>query len=161
LTVPGEADKFLANAAERKGDHRVKVEDFSVVPPRPRTGAPLKCILRIRTDERAKEGITADFSISFVTEYGAKILQLYSGHVEKGISIEPGTSEVVAEIDAFPLTPGRYRINLWVGSGNWLYDWIPEAYTLDTESGSIAQGVYVDNRGYPVVIQSRWSTTPD
>ncbi len=161
LSLSREANQFFANPSERKGDHRVRIDDFGISPPHPRTGSPLKCTLDIQADERAAEDITVDFSISFVTEYGVKIFQLHSGHVNRGIAVKPGRSRIIAEIDSLPLTPGSYRVNLFSGSGGVLYDWIPEAYALIVETGSISDGIYVDNRGYPVVIRSKWSRTPD
>jgi hypothetical protein len=48
-------------------------------------------------------------------------------------------------------------VNLWVGSGRIIYDWIPEAMSFDVEPGGFDEGVLIDNRGYPVVINARWN----
>jgi lipopolysaccharide transport system ATP-binding protein len=160
LTISKESNKFFPNEDERLGDHRIKIKDFSITPSHPRTGKPLKCILDIQVDDKVKGNITANYSISFMTERGFKIFQLHSGHMVKGITVKPGRVKIAAEIDSLPLTPGQYSINLWVGSGNKsIQDWIPEAYTLEVESGSIKKGILIDNRGYPVVMQSKWSIT--
>jgi len=150
-----EMNKLYFNENERLGNHRIMIESFSLYPPNPRTGHPLKCVIDIRSEEN--ESITADYSISFKTESGYKIFQLHSGHVRAGIKTRKGRSQVVAEIESLPLTPGKYDINLWIGSGKMTYDWIPEAYSFDVDSGSLVKGIFVDNRGYPIVMSAKWS----
>ena len=146
---------FNPISSERLGDQRISVLDFGVNPQNPRTGQTLAFTFLVKAERET----TADYSISFTTEYGQKIFQLNSGHMQHGINLKPGVSEIRAIVDQFPLTAGRYKLNLWIGSGNSLYDWIPEAYTLLVDPGTIAEDVIVDNHGYPVVCQSYWEQT--
>ncbi len=150
-----ESNTFFSNESERIGNHRIFIENFSLSPSSPRTGLPIKCVLDISAVEN--ESITADFSISFMTESGNKIFQLHSGHVGAGLIVGSRRTQVIAELDSLPLTPGKYRVNLWIGSGKMVYDWIPEAYTFDVDPGSFENGVFIDNRGYPVVMPAKWS----
>lgn len=157
LSQSNPKNQFFPNPKERKGDKRIEIENLTLDPEIPRTGQPLKCYLDVKTDENVKERITAEYSISFMTERGQKIFQMHSGHVAKDFSIQFGKSRIIAEIDSLPLTPGQYSINLWIGSGRLtIHDWIPEAYTLQVEPGSIMNGILVDNRNYPIVMPSRW-----
>jgi len=151
-------NRFSPDEKERLGDHRIKVIDFKMDPLLPRTGQPMKCTLEVLVDNHENVNFTADYSISFMTDRGYKIFQLHSGHVEKGIIIDKRKSRVITEIDALPLTPGRYSINLRIGSGSFTYDWIPEAYTFDVDTGSMESGILIDNRGYPVIMPSKWKT---
>jgi len=147
---------FYTNEEERLGDQRVRVTNLSVEPAHPATGQIVRFILDLNVPETESNGVSADISISFMSEQGFKIFQLHSGHVGQGLSLQPGNNRIVVEPEYLPLTPGRYHINLWVGSGRIIYDWIPEALTLDVEPGSFDQGVLIDNRGYPVVVNARW-----
>ncbi|MDD2522753.1 MAG: ABC transporter ATP-binding protein [Anaerolineaceae bacterium] len=151
------SNQFYSNPSERKGDKKIRIEDLRLVPDRPRTGQPLQCILEVLADESIKNSIVAEYSISFMTDRGQKIFQLHSGHMEKEFVIGPGRSRIIAEIDSLLLAPGQYYINLWIGSGKvTIHDWIPEAYTLQVEPGSLHNSILIDNRNYPVVLPSKW-----
>ncbi len=149
----------LCEEEERLGDQRVRVTNLSVEPAHPATGQIVRFILDLDVPKTESSGVSADISISFMSEQGFKIFQLHSGHVGQNLSLKPGNNRIVAEPEYLPLTPGRYHINLWVGSGKFIYDWIPEALTLDVEPGSFDQGVLIDNRGYPVVVNAHWQKT--
>lgn len=152
------SNQFYTNPSERRGDKKIRIENLTLIPERPRTGQPLKCILEVSADESVKDSIVAEYSISFMTDRDQKIFQLHSGHMEKELSIRPGRSKIIAEIDSLLLTPGQYRINLWIGSGQLtIHDRIPEAYTMQVEPGSLQNGILIDNRNYPVIVPSRWS----
>ena len=150
-------NQFYVNPGERKGDKRIFIENIEFIPEIPRTGQPLKCILEVIADESIKDSIVAEYSISFMTDRGQKVFQLHSGHMQKEFSIGPGRSRIIAEIDSLLLTPGQYSLNLWVGSGKvTIHDWIPEAYSLQVEPGSLQNSILIDNRNYPVVVPSKW-----
>jgi len=157
LTNSKPANKFIPNTAARLGDFRVRIEDFDIHPSNPQTGQPLKCLMRIYVNEKIKRKTIVDFSISFKTEYGQNIFQLHSGHVQNGVKLKPGFSVVSAEIQQLQLTPGTYHISLWVGSGRINHDWIPEAYQFQVFPGMVTDGIYIDNRGYPMIAPSKWS----
>lgn len=160
LTQSKPSNKFFTNPTERKGDKRIRVVNLKLTPEIIRTGQPLKCILEVVTDQSIIENIVAEYSISFMTDRGQKIFQLHSGHMLKDFSLRPGRSKIIAEIDSLPLTPGQYSINLWIGSGMLtIHDWIPDAYTLQVEPGSLQNGILIDNRNYPIVIPSTWKVS--
>lgn len=157
LTNSKPANRFYANTNARIGDYRVRIDDFSIFPLHPQTGQALKCSLRIYVNEKIRNSIIADISISFKTEYGQNIFQLHSGHVQHGFSLKPGFSVVSAEVKQLLLTPGSYHITLWVGSGKTTHDWIPEAYQFQVFPGAVIDGIYIDHRGYPMIAPSNWS----
>ena len=156
-TIP--EGRFNPNPSERQGIHNIEIVNFLINPKNPRTGEPLECVLSLNVNGMDVHGIKADFSVSFMTEFNQRIFQLHSGHIENGIYLSPGKWQLSTKIGQLPLTPGRYRINLWIGYGRNIYDWIPEAYLIEVGTGSISQDILVDNRGYPVVIPSKWSKT--
>ena len=145
---------FKANEEERLGDHRIRILGFSIEPSTPETGNPFTC--RVDVENAGMTSITADFSISFATEDGVKVFQMHSGHVQNGLSISPGNSQIESSMESLFLAPGKYTVNLWVGSGKMIYDWVPAAYSFEVKSGSFQNGIFVDARGYPVIMPSRW-----
>ncbi len=150
---------FYTNEEERLGTQRVRIVNFSMEPTHPSTGRNVRFILELAVAESEPQPIKADYSISFLTEQGVRIFQLHSGHVANDLLLKPGISRISAEPDYLPLAPGRYYVNLWVGSGRIIYDWIPEAMSFDVEPGGFDEGVLIDNRGYPVVVNARWQQT--
>ena len=156
LSASREPNVFYPNEGERLGTQRVRVEDFRIEPPNPATGLPARFILQLSVPESENQNLQADFSISFMTEQGSKIFQLHSGHIRHELSLKKGLNTITAEPEYLPLTPGKYLVNLWVGSGRIVYDWIPEALSFEVLPGSFDEGVLIDNRGYPVVVNARW-----
>lgn len=151
------AKDFTIHRGERRGDQQVSIEDFSITPQIPRTGKPLTCTLRLKSQVASADAKTVDISVSFTTDRGAKVFQLHSGHNQNGIAVPFGESRVEVNIPSLPLVPGRYVVNLWVGSGNSVFDWLPEALMLGVEAGSFSEDILIDNRGYPTAVPSTWS----
>ena len=147
---------FNQNGSERLGTHRVRVENFLIEPSHPVTGGHARFILDLSVSENENQSIRAEYSISFMTEQGIKIFQLHSGHVHHDLTLNKGENRIIAEPEYMPLTPGKYIVNLWVGSGRIIYDWIPEAMSFEVEPGTFDPGILIDNRGYPVVVDAKW-----
>ena len=157
LNVTRSPNIFFSNEAERLGTGRIRIKDFFVHPEHPTSAGASSFTLDLELPESEVGAVSAEFSISFMTEMGTKIFQLHSGHVKQSLLIHPGLNRITAEPEYLPLTPGKYFVNLWVGSGKILYDWIPEAMTFEVLPGSFDEGVLIDNRGYPVVVDSKWT----
>jgi len=149
---------FYPNKAERLGNGRVVIENFFIEPSHPATGQAVRFFLEVKLSETETTNLRADYSVSFMTEQGNRIFQLHSGHVDHDIELKPGINRIAVQPDYLPLTPGKYYVNLWVGSGHLLYDWIPEAMTFIVEPGTFDPGVLIDNRGYPVVVNANWQS---
>ena len=145
---------FNVNEKQRLGDQRIRILNFSIEPAIPTTGEPFTC--RVDVENIGNARIIADISISFTAEDGSKVFQMHSGHMQKGLSINSGTSQITANLESLHLAPGKYGVNLWVGSGKMTFDWVPEAYSFDVKSGTFQEGIYVDARGYPVIVPARW-----
>jgi lipopolysaccharide transport system ATP-binding protein len=155
LSIPRQSNEFNPNYGERLGTKRIQILNLRMYPTRPMTGKPLQFLLDVSLSQD-EIAIEADYSISIKTDHGINALQLHSGHVVNGIKIKPGISSITADIDSLFLSPGKYTISLWVGSGKTTYDWIPEAYTFEISMGSFTKGILIENRGYPVILPSNW-----
>ncbi|MCM1566113.1 MAG: Wzt carbohydrate-binding domain-containing protein, partial [Dehalobacter sp.] len=154
LHVYQRPSEFIPNEDQRLGNHRIRIQDFSVEPASPVTGRPFAC--RVDVENLGNTSITAEFSISFTAEDGSKVFQMHSGHVQKGISSKPGYSYITSNLESLFLAPGKYGVNLWVGSGKMTFDWVPDAYSFEVRSGTFQEGIYVDARGYPVIMPAKW-----
>jgi hypothetical protein len=63
---------------------------------------------------------------------------------------------VFVHLDNLPLIPGRYKINLWLGSNNVPIDWIREGFLLVVMPGKINEKTVIVSKKYPVVLPSSW-----
>ena len=157
LNTARDLNVFSPNKSERLGDLRVQVQNLTVEPTYPSTGHAVRFILDLLVPEDSSNNLEADFSISLMNELGFKIFQLHSGHVRNNLHLRPGLNRIVAEPEYLPLTPGKYHINIWVGSGKITYDWIPEALSIEVQPGNFDPEILIDNRGYPVVVKTCWN----
>ena len=72
--------------------------------------------------------------------------------------IPQGESTISVRLDQLPLAPGRYCVSLWLGMGNMPVHLIRNSFVLVVEPGQFANGYFVDNRGFPVVVPSEWQS---
>jgi lipopolysaccharide transport system ATP-binding protein len=151
-----ECDVFRPDRGYRAGDGRAFIEGFQVVPSHPQTGGRVDFVFDIFRPEGDAEAIPVDISVDLLTDQDAKVLQVYSPHVGREIEIGMGRTRVTASLDQLPMTPGRYRIDLWLGSGDHGIDHIQNCFLLNVVPGCLVDDVFVDNRGFPVVAPSRW-----
>ena len=146
--------EFLVIEEQRLGDKRIRINNFSTNPPTPATGGPFTCVVDVENDSNTN--ITADLSISFMSDGGNKVFQMHSGHLQSGFSIKPGISQIASQLESLFLAPGKYSVNLWIGSGKITFDWLQDVYSFEVKSGTFQEGIYVDARGYPVVVPAKW-----
>ncbi len=149
---------FDAQTGERVSDGRASIVDFSVRPNPPRTGAPVEftfCVERPALDGSAPR-LVAELAVSFLSEQGHPLFQLFSRHMGVEFEFGPGLSQGVVRLDSLPLAPGRYFLNLWLGAGATPIDWRREAFMLHVEAGQLAGGEFVEQRGYPIIAPAAW-----
>ena len=151
-------NSFDPSAGEQVGDRRACIADFTVHPNPPHTGEPVEFIFCI--DRPASQGITstlvAELAVSFLSEQGNPLFQLFSRHMGVEFEFAPGRTQSAVSLDALPLAPGRYLLSLWLGTGATPIDWRRDGFVLNVESGRLAGGEYVESRGYPVVAPATW-----
>ncbi len=148
-------NEFSIIGKQRFGDQRIRIHNFYIKPALPVTGRPFECFVDVEND--GNTSITTDFSISFTSEDGNKVFQMHSGHMQKGLAIKPGISQIISNLESLYLAPGKYSVNLWAGSGKITFDWLLQVYSFEVKSGSFQEGIYVDARGYPVIVPAKWT----
>lgn len=158
LTTREDVNRFVPRTEDQEGDQRAKFINVEVNPKSPRTGEPVEFIFTISRSDSAKTPLTAEVSIDFLSQDGVRLIQINSRHMGHTIEIPPGGMKLSVRLEKLPLVPGYYPAYLWIGTGNIPVDFRRSSLTLRVEPGCYVNGEFVDNRGWPVVVQSSWQT---
>ena len=155
-----QGDVFQPDRGRRSGDRRAAIENFEIRPAQPETGAPAEFVFEVSRPADDRGTLSADFAVTFSTDSGTKLLQLYSRHMGRDFGLPPGRSRVSVKLDNLPLAPGRYRLNLWLGAGSQPIDFIEDCFLMTVVPGRMAGAgeTFVENRGYPIVVPSSWAS---
>ena len=140
----------------RSGDGRAIVRDFRVEPPSPATGDRVSLVYELERPPGDTGPLTVELGLGLSSQDGAKVLETYSRNVGVAFDVPQGRSRYEAVVDPLPLVPGRYRLNLWVGSGAACADFVPDCYTLTVSPGRIGDGPFVEDFGFPVTLPMTW-----
>ncbi|QDV36638.1 ABC transporter ATP-binding protein [Tautonia plasticadhaerens] len=151
-----EAGVFAPDPSKRQGDQWARIEHFEIRPETPRTGEPMECVIEVERQAGKEGALRGELAVSILSESGDKVMQVYSKHMGRSFEIGRGRHRYVVRLDSLPLVAGRYLINLWLGSGDRVIDRLEQCYVLDISPGSYESGVFIDNRGFPVVVPSSW-----
>lgn len=160
LAIRERASRFSPQGKSRSGDQQVCIENFKVAPEQPATGRPVTFVFDLARAPDSNDRLPVELGVAVLTEQGARLLLLFSGHVGVRFQIPKGRSTIEVTVDSLPLMPGNYSLNLWVGSGETPLDWIRDCYDLCVAPGALVEGVYLEDRGYPVVATSQWRMEP-
>ena len=113
------------------------------VPGPARSMAPLEFLLEIDSDARRVVGSLAVF---LTDSYGRKLINADTALIERAISLRPGRNLVTLRMAAVYLTPGPYRVGLWLAdpirgrSARGAYDYVDFAFEIvvvDRESRAL------------------------
>ncbi len=140
----------------RSGDGRAIVRDFRMEPSTPATGDRVRMIFELERPPEETAPLSVELGLGLSTRDGAKILETYSRNVGVAFDVPPGRSRYEAVIDALPLVPGRYRLNLWVGSGATCLDFVPDCFSLTVAPGRLGDAPFVEDFGFPVTLPMAW-----
>jgi len=157
LSVDQSHNVFSPDRNRRIGDQTTKIETFTVWPNPPRTGKSVEFIFGISKPSTGNTHENIDLAVAVLSQQDSPIFQLYSRHMGQSFSIGPGETIIKVSIDSLPLAPGNYHINLWLGSGSTPIDWIQDCFVLAIESGFFEGGEYIESKGYPVLMKSKWN----
>ncbi|MHB1317410.1 MAG: ABC transporter ATP-binding protein [Anaerolineae bacterium] len=149
---------FDSSRAVTTGGTRARITDCQIASGMPETGQPFA--LEIVVERPA--GVPAmlgELSVTFSTVQGAHVLQAYSAHMGNGLVFRDGITRVRMELASLQLVPDDYWVDLWLGVGDTPVHWLRECLSVTVGHGSICGDRAVDNRGFPVVVRSRWSGT--
>ena len=157
-TTNEDGNTFLPALADHSGDLRARIEHFEVSPNPPRTGAPIEFTFHVSRETSSRGTLSAELAVAVSSEQRARLFQLSSHHMGIVFEIPQGESTISVRLDQLPLAPGRYFVYLWLGTGNMPVHFIRNSFVLVVEPGQFANGYFVDNRGFPVVVPSEWQS---
>jgi lipopolysaccharide transport system ATP-binding protein len=143
---------------KRKGDGRVIVHDFRMQPEAPATGERVKFVFELERPAGVAGPLAVELGLGLVTQDGSKVLETFSKNVGVAFDVPTGRSQYEAVVDPLPLVPGRYRLNLWVGSGGACVDFVPDCFSMTVTPGCIGDGPFVEDFGFPVTLPMTWRT---
>lgn len=149
-------NEFQPERGERSGDGRARIVSFRINPAPPQTGKPLEFLLGFQRDESVNHRLPLEVAVAILTEQDVPLFQLFSVHMGARVEAGPGVTRVRIRLENLPLVHGRYRVNLWLGSGRQPIDWIKGAYLLSVAPGTMAGDAIVESRGYPFVMPASW-----
>jgi lipopolysaccharide transport system ATP-binding protein len=158
LAIDRECNVFQPDRGRRSGTHRALIEGFTVGPTPLRTGMPVEFVFDITCPESATRPFSVELGGGILTERGDKIAELFSRNQGVCFQVRPGKHRFVGTIDSLLLVPGRYRLNLWMGSGpSHAIDFIEDCVLLNVLPGYLGGDVIVENCGFPVQFPMSWA----
>jgi lipopolysaccharide transport system ATP-binding protein len=150
------AESKFSRAQVLGGDGRVIIEDLEVTNPTIQTGSTFEAVLHLNRPTATLEPLWVEFAIDLLSDQETRVLQIYSRNVDQKFLVPPGRSAYRIKLDSLPLAPGAYRLGVWAGFGHVTFDLVANCSAVTVESGCFVAGVFVENRGIPVVVPSHW-----
>jgi lipopolysaccharide transport system ATP-binding protein len=104
---------------------------------KPYANGPLEFVLEIESDAARQ---VRSLAVFLNEPYGTKVLNADTLHVHRSISLRPGVNVVKLRIHALHLTPGVYRLGLWLAdpvqaqSVSGAYDYVESAFEIEVVS---------------------------
>jgi ABC-type polysaccharide/polyol phosphate transport system ATPase subunit len=95
---------------------------------------PLEFLIEVESNERRSVG---SFAVFLTDQYGRRLVNADTWLIERSISLNRGRTIVKLRIDAVYLTPGVYRVGLWMAdlvrgqSSQGAYDYVEVAFEIN------------------------------
>jgi hypothetical protein len=95
---------------------------------------PLEFLIEVESNERRSVG---SFAVFLTDQYGRRLVNADTWLIERSISLNRGCTIVKLRIDALYLTPGVYRVGLWMAdlvraqSSQGAYDYVEVAFEIN------------------------------
>jgi lipopolysaccharide transport system ATP-binding protein len=151
----------LANRNDRQGEGDIKFTSLSVL------NAENKNIDVIITGEKVRlklgyecfrELREVSVAIAIYGLDGSLYTMLGNEYSAKPFNALDGKGHFICELDKFPLTSGKYALNISVNSAGTLQDWVQDAAHIDVEDGDFyGTGRIVPSSHRSIMIDNKWS----
>jgi lipopolysaccharide transport system ATP-binding protein len=159
LKADASKDGFRNVQAVRTGERSVTVEDIEMYPKKAESWRPLE----FRFHLKARHGITpvpnVEVALSFVDNRGNRLMQVFSKHVDRSFLVDDDT-RLSLRLDSLPLVPGSYRLNVWIGRGHEVLEFLTDCFFLTVQPTPLPSGQSAEPRGYPLIIPAEWALLP-
>ncbi|HUJ08842.1 MAG TPA: ABC transporter ATP-binding protein [Verrucomicrobiae bacterium] len=155
-SVTASASTFLGDRKDRRGDGRLRFEEFSVT--NSQTGDPATCgspaTLAIRYVGNPPLR-NVQLSIGIFTVLGEGAMYLSNDLVGKQLDNLPAAGVMSCRVEKLPLLPGRYSVNLYCTINGVLADWVTDAARFDVGDGDFFHSGKLPPPGYGTVAVSQ------
>jgi lipopolysaccharide transport system ATP-binding protein len=154
----------LADRQDRRGWNEVVLAGVDVIAPGGRggiaTGMPTRFVFRTRRQDSDDERrLSCTFTI--VNSLGQPLATIASSdHGPQDVANERDLDVFVCEIDALPLVPGRYRLDVEIHGRAYLQDAVEGAATFDVAQGTLEGRPVAGGRPGDIAIPHRWIVPP-
>jgi lipopolysaccharide transport system ATP-binding protein len=157
-SVSGIGRTFLGDRKDRRGDGRLRFEEFSVT--NVDAGSPAVCgapaMLTIRYGGKPPLRNVL-ISVGVFTALGEGALFLSNDLVGKQLDDLPASGALVCRFDKLALLPGSYSVNLHCTINGVLTDWVVDAARFDVGGGDFFGTGKLPLPGYgPVAVRHQW-----
>lgn len=150
-------NKMSQNFTSRSGSKDALIKLIIINPSMPETGRSLDVRFYVNSNKELND---VSLAISFRDNFGNPLFQLFSEHMMKKYSLKKGDNEFSVRVENLPLIEGVYRMNAWLGQNSIKsIDFIEDVMLFKVYGGKISEGndVFLDNRGYPMIVKGDWS----
>jgi len=76
-----------------------------------------------------RENVLIGFGVNDML--GTRLFTLFSKHVNKNYNVNIGVNKFTAHVEALPLKPGIYSVEIYVGDGVTMFDYYNQGYTFE------------------------------
>jgi lipopolysaccharide transport system ATP-binding protein len=147
---------FSPRGGNGEGDQRARIVDFKVSPNPAESGVPMEFVFTLERPGGETKPLAVELACVLFTEVGTPVLEIASHMMGVDLDIRQGTTRVVAKTDGLPLTPGRYRMNLWMGANPTTMDVHTDCYDLVISPGRLESGEVMRASAFPLFLSSLW-----
>jgi lipopolysaccharide transport system ATP-binding protein len=123
------------------------------------TGRPARFAFHVRRSDEVEAGALS-CSFTFVNNLGHPLATLNSEHGAAGDSLGASNDTFICDVDALPLLPGRYRIDVEIHGRSYLQDALEGAALFDVEQGIFHGRPTAGDDVGDVAIAHRWIVPP-
>jgi lipopolysaccharide transport system ATP-binding protein len=161
--VSGIGRTYLGNRKDRRGDGRLRFEEFSVVgegtSPVLRCGSPASFVLHYHATTPLSNVRVA---MPIWTALGEGAAFTDTELIGKTLNNLPPIGSLLCRFDKLSLLPGTYSVNLYCEVNGVLADWVIDAARFEVGEGDYFGTGKLPEKGYgPVAVTHNWEVVPD
>lgn len=150
-----EINKFSFETKNRHhNDPNITINNIKLVNSSVATGDPLSFEILIHSSYDNVKDVEIAVALN---RMGQSVTQFFSKDMGVHICLKKGENIIQLSTPHNPLNEGVYSINLWVGSGHQIIDWIIDCFKIQVNPGAFVDNHVIEYRGYPITIKTNWN----
>jgi lipopolysaccharide transport system ATP-binding protein len=139
---------------QHQGEGGIEIINLELISNPIRTWGGLDVIVTLKSEVEEK----FDISLAVKRMDGNPVCQIYSQHGSSSFMSSRGQLKIRIGVPSVPLSPGKYRFNLWVGRQSQVFDWLVDCMVVEVLGDLIGEeGATAHATPYPVTLNAVWS----